>query len=96
MHKKCNERYMTKEQLGMKAMHLQRKLKNAGEREKRLQERFEKELMNMDIDDTNDLQRMTSSNASDDNIPPDMKIMWEQQQKILQTKSKNGYRWHPK
>lgn len=47
----------------------------------------------MDKDDHEDLSNMFL-NAH--NVPEEMAHLWEQQKKQLQTKSKDGYRWHPK
>lgn len=34
--------------------------------------------------------------ADTKNVPEEMADLWKQQEKILQTGSKNGFRWHPK
>ena len=36
------------------------------------------------------------SEVAEKDFPEEMKCFWQQQHKILHTKSKNGYRWHPK
>ncbi|CAH3171355.1 unnamed protein product [Porites lobata] len=36
------------------------------------------------------------SNIPAKEVPDDLKILWEQQQKIASTASGRGYRWHPR
>ena len=71
------------------------KLKNCQAREARWKEKFEDKLLELEEEDHNDLVHMMENHKAPE-IPQDMKILWEQQQKILQTSYKKGYRWHPK
>ncbi|XP_078384405.1 uncharacterized protein LOC144666868 isoform X1 [Oculina patagonica] len=52
------------------------------------------EAIEMEAEDHEDLSAIWNS-LPKDNIPEDMKCLWEQQNKLARTK-KNGYRWHPK
>lgn len=66
-------------------------MKTDGKREKRMKEEF---LEFLD-DDSVDLKRILDGIKSDD-IPPDMKLLWDVQLKQLPLKSPKGYRWHPR
>ena len=57
--------------------------------------RIENEAVLIDEEDQQDLLQMASS-VRENNLPENLQCLWQQQQKILKTKSKNGYRWHPK
>lgn len=56
--------------------------------------KFLSESMEMETADHDDLSTILNS-LPNENIPEDMKCLWEQQKKLIYTK-KNGYRWHPK
>ena len=92
---KCNDRWLSTDQLKKKMTDLKKELKNSVAREKRLFEKFQAELLDMEESDNTDLKSIMA-NVKMENIPPEMKLLWEQQTQILQTESVHGYRWHPK
>jgi len=49
----------------------------------------------MDDEDNADLSTMLQ-NMAKEKVPDEMACLWEQQKKIIQTKTTHGYRWHPK
>lgn len=65
------------------------------EAEKRNREQLEAQMIMLEEEDHKDLKTIMSS-IKKDSIPEDMIIFWEQQQKMLETKSSKGYRWHPR
>lgn len=94
-HPNCNKRYLSKDQVvkQLKAEQYRRRL--AENREKYWKEKFQTESIEVEKEDNDDLMNMFSSQQNS-NVPEDMKYLWDQQQKINSTKSKKGYRWHPK
>ncbi|KAL9967256.1 hypothetical protein ACROYT_G025450 [Oculina patagonica] len=94
LHPACNKRFMTKEEVECQLKREQLARRNAERREKYWREKFDKEAVEVDEEDQEDLKEMFKQPVG--NLPDDMQCLWEQQQKILKTKSKNGYRWHPK
>lgn len=95
IHPKCNKRYMTKEELEMQLKCEQKVRRNAEKREEYWREKFQKECVAVEREDQDDLLKMFSE-VEEKDVPEEMKCFWQQQHKILYTKSKNGYRWHPK
>lgn len=95
----CNKRFMTKEEVEYQLKMEQMERRNAEKREAYLREKFEKESVLVDDEDQQDLLQMAGS-LNENDFPEDLKCLWEQQkkekEKILKTKSKNGYQWHPK
>lgn len=86
-----NHRYMTKEEMAQKIANEKAKYLH----EKRLRERFEKELLEMEKSDHADLSTLMDQVSKKD-IPNDMLLLWEEQKKILTTTSQSRYRWHPR
>lgn len=84
-----------KEELEMQLKSEQRVRRNAEKREEYWQEKFQKECVAVEREDQDDLFKMFSE-VEEKDVPKEMKCFWQQQHKILHTKSKNGYRWHPK
>lgn len=82
---------MSREQLQKKI----EKQKYLIQQEKRRNDRIEKEMLEMENEDHNDLKEIMS-NINKEDVPDDMHILWEQQQKILKTTAKSQYRWHPR
>ena len=95
IHPKCNKRYMTKEELEMQLKSEQKARRNAEKREEYWREKFQKECVAVESEDQDDLFKIFSE-VEEMDVPEEMKCFWQQQHKILHTKSKNGYRWHPK
>lgn len=93
---RVNERYLSIERLVRKVANQRKLLKNAKERERMLQHKFEEQLITMEESDHADLVWMVENLDNKNELPPDMSILWDQQKKILETPSKKGYRWHPK
>lgn len=88
---KCNHRYMSRDQLVEKIA----VEKKRTDEEKKKREKLEKELIDMEENDHEDLLQMMTKVEKKD-VPEDMQLLWEQQEKIAKTESKKGYRWHPR
>lgn len=94
IHPATNKRYLTKEEVIVQLAQERNAKRNAENREKYWREKFMSEAIEMETEDHEDLSAIWNS-LPKDNIPEDMKCLWEQQNKLTRTK-KNGYRWHPK
>ena len=94
LHPACNKRFMTKEELECLLKSEQLARRNAEKREKYWREKFDREAVQVDEKDQEDLKEMFAQPVG--NLPKDIQCLWEQQHKILNTISANGYRWHPK
>lgn len=90
-----NHRYLTKDQLICKLKTEINTRKCAETREHYWKRKFEMQQIDMDGKDNNDLETIFNS-VDSDNVPPDMKYIWEQQLRINHCKYKKAYRWHPK
>ena len=95
IHPKCNKRYMTKEEVEVQLKNEQKVGRNAEKREEYWREKFQKECVAVESEDQDDLFKMFTE-VEEKDVPEDMKCFWQQQHKILHTKCKQGYRWHPK
>ena len=95
IHPKCNKRFMNKEEVQLQLKMEQTARYNAEKREQYWREKFKKECVDVVHDDQEDLLEMFAGVQQKD-VPENMQCLWQQQEKIHQTKSKNGYRWHPK
>lgn len=84
----CNHRYMSRAELV-------RKINKKRMSEQRLRKKIQKEMIDMEENDSNDLQTMMGTITKKD-IPDDIQLFWEEQKKILKTDSKSQYRWHPR
>lgn len=91
LHPKTNHRYMSKEELVGKVA-IKKKVK---EKEKRKREELEAEMIALKGEDHRDLKAIMS-NVNKENVPDDMKLLWEQQESILKASSVKGCRWHPR
>ena len=91
LHPKTNHRYMSKEELVEKVA-IEKKAK---EKEKTKREELEAEMIALEEEDHSDLKAIMS-NVNKENVPDDMKLLWEQQESILKASSVKGYRWHPR
>ena len=87
------ETYMTSEEIKDK-LQLQKKRRISSERrEQRLKETLE--TMYTFDNDCQDLEKMFS-NIDVQKLSPDLKLFWQAQKKVLETKDSRGNRWHPK
>lgn len=86
----CNKRYLTKEDVVLQLNQERKQRLNAEKREKYRKNKFLKESVQLEDGDDADLTTMLHK------VPKEMECLWEQQQKILKTKRKHSYRWHPK
>ena len=91
---RCNKRYLSKEEVIEQLKDETKVRRNAQMREKFWKEKFLAEAIEIEDDDDDLVSIFDMANKAD--VPPDMQCLWEQQTKILNTKNKNGYRWHPK
>lgn len=91
IHPRTNHRYMSKDQLVDKVAMEKKKM----EEQKRRRERVEAEMIEVVEEDHKDLKFMMA-NVKTNMIPEDMVLFWEQQQRMFETKSSKGYRWHPR
>jgi len=91
----CNKRFLSKEEVVEQLKDESRKRKNAESRENYWKEKFASEALELDNEDQTDLAKIFAKVKNDD-VPADMVCLWEQQAKILQSNSPQGYRWHPK
>lgn len=87
----CNYRFMSREQLIGKIT-FEREQANE---EKKTRMALEEELIAMDEEDHHDLVQVMGQVEKKD-VPQDMQLLWDQQEKIAKTKSKTKYRWHPR
>lgn len=87
---------MSVDGLNRKLDEQRRLIKNLKAKEDRAQKRFEQEVLSIDERDHEDLIYMMENVVNEDDIPPDMATLWDQQRQLLQAKCKQGYRWHPK
>ena len=87
---------MSVDGLNRKLDEQRRLIKNLKAKEERGQKRFEQEVLSIEERDHEDLIYMMENVVNEDDIPPDMATLWDQQRQLLQTKCKQGYRWHPK
>ena len=94
IHPHCNRRYLTREELNVLLQNERTARLNAERRERYWRGKFDSEVVELEDDDHGDLSQMLT-NVPKEKVPEEMLCMWEQQKKMLTTKSKHGYRWHP-
>ena len=92
---KCNKQYLSKEEVVLQLKQERSNRINAERREKYWRDKLENECFRMDDKNKTDLSTMLQ-NVAKEKVPDEMACLWEQQKKIMQTKTKHGYRWHPK
>ena len=85
LHSKCNLRYLDRDGLKKRIDNQRKEMKTDGKREKRMKE----EMIEFLEDDSVDLKRILDGVKSDD-IPPDMKLLWD-----VQLKNKGEFRFGP-
>lgn len=86
---------MTKEDVVFQSKEERKARVNAEKRERYWKEKFLNESVQTEEEDHTDLSNILRGVAKE-NVPGDMECLWEQQKKIMATKNKRGYRWHPK
>nr|XP_058940579.1 uncharacterized protein LOC131768892 [Pocillopora verrucosa] len=84
---------MTRDELTEKLTEEVKARKNTALRESYWREKYFSQCVEMEKEDHKDLCKIF---ADAKNVPEEMADLWKQQEKILQTGSKNGFRWHPK
>lgn len=89
--KTTNNRFLTRTEITLKLAKQRKELQSALQSERRLREKLEKELLEMEKEDHRDLQKIFESDKRND-IPEDMMVLWDQQKKILITHKKRQYR----
>ena len=82
-----NHRYMNREQIIEKL----EKEKQRRLTEERRRERIQSQMLELEKEDHHDMVEIMNQVTKDD-VPEDMLLFWEEQKKILQTKSKCQYR----
>ncbi|CAB3993134.1 Hypothetical predicted protein [Paramuricea clavata] len=76
-------------------LQLEKKRRLSGKkREQQLKESL-KMMYNFDIEDSEDFEKMFS-NIDEKKLSPDLKLFWQVQKKVLETKDSRGNQWHPK
>ena len=63
--------------------------------EQRQRERIQSQMLELEEEDHHDMVEIMR-HVNKDEVPEDMLLFWDEQKKILQTKSKHQYRWHLK
>ena len=91
-NKKCNLRYLDRIGLEEKITTQRKTLAKDVKREARGKVDDTIEFVEEDHVDLQQILENTDSSL----IPPDMKLLWEQQAKQLSAKSSNGFRWNPR
>lgn len=84
---------MTRDELTEKLTEEVKACKNTALRESYWREKYFSQCVEMEKEDHKDLCKIF---ADAKNVPEEMADLWKQQEKISQTGSKNGFRWHPK
>ena len=91
-NKKCNLRYLDRIGLEEKITTQRKTLAKDVKRDARGKVDDTIEFVEEDHADLQQILENTDSSL----IPPDMKLLWEQQAKQLSAKSSNGFRWNPR
>ena len=94
-NRSCNRRWLEKEDIEKQLDNSRREKRTATERETYWTEKFHSESLDIEDEDHKDLTSIFDGIDSKE-VPDDMKVFWEQQQKILNSSFPHGYRWHPK
>lgn len=83
-----SEKILKIQELGKEKKLLRAKLENC-------KRRFQEECFTVDKDDNEDFLAMMSL-VDSSKVNDDMRLLLKEQEKAVLTRSKNGYRWHPK
>ena len=89
--KKCNIRFLSRTGLEEKIVSQRKKLRNEIKKDTRSAQISE--MLQFIEEDNSDLTRIFEG-ISSDNMPSNIKLLWEMQKKQLSVKS-SGYCWHP-
>ena len=95
VHRNCNKSYTRKEDVVLQLNQQKKQRFNAERRETYWKEKFETESLQLEEEDHRDLSTILH-NIDKSKVPHEMEYLWTQQKSIMATKSKRGYRWHPK
>lgn len=95
IHPHTNKRYLSKIEVVQKLAKERQARQNAEKRERYWRQKFDSQCLEMAEEDHDDLSQMFL-NTCDQNVPTEMACLLEQQKRLLQYKTKNGYQWHPK
>ena len=95
IHSHTNKRYLSKSEVVQQLAKEREQRQNGEKRECYWREKFNSQCFEIAEEDHDDLSQMFL-NTGDQNVPTKMAYLWEQQKRLLQCSSKNGYRWHPK
>lgn len=90
--KMCNIRYLNRIGLEKKIAYQRKELRNDVKKEARINDLGMLEFME---EDNWDLEKIFEGINPDD-VPPNMKLVWEMQKKQLLAKSSRGHRWDPR
>jgi hypothetical protein len=94
IHPNTSKCFLSKEDVVVQLAKERQRRMNAEAREKYWRDKFNKEALEIDEQDHDDLSSMLLGQAVY-NVPEEMQTLWKQQLKMVQRK-KTGYRWHPK
>lgn len=95
IHPCTNKRYLSKSKVVQQLAEERQARYNAEKREHYWKEKFKSQCIEMDREDDEDLSQIFL-NIAKQNVPAEMACLWQQQKNLLECKTKNGYRWHPK
>lgn len=95
IHPCTNKRYLSKSEVVQQLAEERQARYNAEKREHYWKEKFKSQCIEMDREDDEDLSQIFL-NIAKQNVPAEMACLWQQQKNLLECKTKNGYRWHPK
>jgi len=93
---KCNNRYLSNKEMKCKIELQKKKLRAAEEKVRRLRLKLQEEMWLVDEEDHRDYCQMFEMVNDKNPVPDGLNILFEEQKKQLNTKSKNGHRWHPR
>ena len=85
IHRNCNKRYMTKEDVVFQLNEERKARVNAEKRERYWKEKFLNESVQIEEEDHTDLSNILRGVAKE-NLPGDIECLWEQQKKIMAIK----------
>ena len=83
VHPNFNKRYMNKDEVQMQLRYAQRAKRNATKREQYWKDRYFKECLELDGEDSTDVSSIFGS-LSEIDVPEDMQCLWQQQKKNLE------------
>ena len=90
IHPHFNRRYLTREELNVLLQNERTAKLNSERRERYWRRKFDSEALELEDENHGDLPQMLT-NVPKEKVPEEMLCIWEQQKKMLTTKSKHGY-----